>query len=105
MRPLSISVGVALAIFAAFQLLYRDVHKAGFVTTIVILALYSFSFLSGLILVPLRELVIFVCLVALCLLIGIYAYKTSRIGKSTSQLLNGFIAAMLILPAYGNCGL
>ena len=99
-RPLVISIGAALGIFAVFRLLYRDSHKAGFVTTIVILALYSFSYFAGLIHIPLRELVVSICLVAICLIIGIYTYKTNRIGRTTSLVLNGFIAAMLILPAY-----
>lgn len=98
-RPVLISIGLALVAFAALAFLYRDWHKAAFLTTVGIACFYSFSLLRDLLPIYSAGSGALVVLATVWLGAALLAFKTQKPWPSASKILNGFMAAMLLIPA------
>ena len=97
-RPIVLSTGLALAAFASLRFLLHDKHKAAFVAAVFTACFYSFSFLRETLPLTSAGSGALAVMATVCLGALLFAFKTQALWPAASRILNGFMAAMLVIP-------
>ncbi len=105
LRPLLFSLAGAAALFFLLNLFFKDAHRAGFTTTLLLALFFSYgqfynylenpAFLSGMLG---RHRLLAPLWVALALLVLVMGFRSRRNFRPVTHLFNLLAAALLILP-------